>query len=251
MSSNLNGFKNETLLINYLNNKTLKELNDNMQKFIKFLFPNIKENEKIFTHKGIFGQKPDMVINIGEISKRISVKIGSGNSIHQESIDLFMSFLTKLNISENTKLELLKFHWADGSNDGTGAIRISSSEYKQKNKNQVKLINDELNKKENLLPLVERLIFKGKNSNYEEVDLIYYGNINSGHWASKEEIINYILSKSFKSDSIHLGPLNYQVWNRCLNRNPNTENRRNIMQAKWASILNDLINIEKERDNNE
>ena len=54
-----------------------------------------------------------------------------------------------------------------------------------------------------------------------------------------------------KINLIHFGPLTYQIWNRCLNFNPKTENRRNVMQVKWGSLEKDLIAINKERDSDE
>ena len=60
-----------------------------------------------------------------------------------------------------------------------------------------------------------------------------------------------MLNNKFAINSIHFGPLTYQIWNRCLNFNPNTENRRNVMQVKWGSLERDLLIIEKERVENE
>ena len=55
------------------------------------------------------GQKPDIIIEINNKRKNVSIKKGSGNSVHQEDIDLFIDFLTTLNISEKAKNELLKY----------------------------------------------------------------------------------------------------------------------------------------------
>ena len=251
MGSNINGFQNENNIINYLNNSKYNELNSNIQKFIKFLYPKVKSDDIIYAFPGIIGQKPDMIININSITKYISIKIGNGNSVHQESIDLFINFLTSLNLSERAKIELLKYHWADGTTNGTGKIRVSSAEYKLSHQKELRIINNEVNKSEFLRPIATRILFKGKDYNYDLVDAIYYGDVLNGHWASRSEILRYFTSRNFYSDSIHFGPLNYQIWNRCLNLNPNTENRRSVMQVKWGSLLQDLMNIESERDNNE
>ena len=90
---------------------------------------------------------------------------------------------------------------------------------------------------------------QGKSDDYDIVDALYYGNVNEGHWASKDEIIEYVVNNTFNLNSIHFGPLTYQIWNRCLNFNPNTENRRRVMQVKWGSLLNDLLIIERNRKN--
>ena len=251
MGSNTSGFQNETDLISALSNKTYAELNDNLKKFVLFMFPQVNINDKIKCYSGTAGQKPDIIIEINNKKKYISVKKGSGNSVHQEDIDLFMDFLTTLDISEKAKIELLKYHWADGTTDGSGKIRVSSAEYKEEHQEEINLINSELNKKEPLTKLINRILFKGKSNTYEEAEIVYYGTINKGHWATKDEIIKYMLNNKFDINSIHFGPLTYQIWNRCLNFNPNTENRRNVMQVKWGSLEKDLLIIEKERVENE
>lgn len=134
MGSNISGFRNESDLKCYLFQKRVCDLNDNLKKFILFLFPDAKDSDFITTSQGKPCQKPDVVIEIQQKKKNISVKMGQGNSVHQEDIGLFMSFLTTLDVSEETRLELLKFHFADGTVDGTGTERISGKEYKQKHK---------------------------------------------------------------------------------------------------------------------
>ena len=83
MGSNTNGFQNETDIIGYLNESTYNSLNDNMKKFIKFLYPSVKDNDIVYAGSGINGQKPDMIINVNNDKKYISIKIGTGNSVHQ------------------------------------------------------------------------------------------------------------------------------------------------------------------------
>ncbi len=44
-------------------------------------------------HQEKSGQKPDMIITINNVIKRISIKKGTGNSVHQEKVDVFVEFL--------------------------------------------------------------------------------------------------------------------------------------------------------------
>lgn len=247
MGSNKAGFINEDNLIYSLNNKKVRDLNENLKEFIYFLFENINDNDQIFAFEGKYGQKPDMIIKVRDITKNISIKIGSGNSVHQENISLFTNFLNSIGIPQELIFELLKFHWADNTINGTGKKRLSSADYKQEHFDKIILINKEINKSIFLDKFVNRFLFQGKSFEYDIVDVIYYGNSVSGHWATKDEIINYINSTKFNSDSVHFGPLNYQIWNRCLNFNPNTENRRQVMQIKWPTLLQDILNIERKR----
>jgi hypothetical protein len=249
MGDNTSGFENEDELIEYLNSKKIKDLNSNMKDFIFFIFGNIDEENIIQATSGKSGQKPDMIITINNVIKRISIKKGTGNSVHQEKVDVFVEFLESINISNETINKLLKFHWGDGTSDGTGSQRISSSDYKQQFPEEIEMINKEFNKEKNIKEFIYRFIMQGKSDDYDIVDALYYGNVNEGHWASKDEIIEYVVNNIFSLDSIHFGPLTYQIWNRCLNFNPNTENRRRVMQVKWGSLLNDLLIIERNRKN--
>ena len=249
MGDNTSGFENEDELIEYLNSKKIKDLNSNMKDFIFFIFGNIDEENIIQATSGKSGQKPDMIITINNVIKRISIKKGTGNSVHQEKVDVFVEFLESINISNETINKLLKFHWGDGTSDGTGSQRISSSDYKQQFPEEIEMINKEFNKEKNIKEFIYRFIMQGKSDDYDIVDALYYGNVNEGHWASKDEIIKYVVNNIFNLNSIHFGPLTYQIWNRCLNFNPNTENRRRVMQVKWGSLLNDLLIIERNRKN--
>ena len=247
MGSNKSGFENENKLIKYMNDKKVKELNKNLKEFIYFLFNNINEESNIKVLEGKKGQKPDIIISIDNNIKRISIKKGSGNSVHQEKINVFTEFLSEINISDEIINELLRFHWWDNTCDGTGEERISGTKYKQIFPDKIDKINLEFNKETNKKQFINRFILQGKSDKYDIVDALYYGNVEEGHWASKDEIIDYFINNTFKNDSIHFGPLTYQVWNRCLNLKPEMENRRYVMQVKWGSLLKDLVIIEKNR----
>ncbi len=247
MGSNKSGFENENKLITYLNNKKVKELNQNLKQFIYFLFDNINEESKIKTLEGKKGQKPDITIIINNDIKRISIKKGSGNSVHQEKIEVFTKFLSSINIPNDIINELLMFHWGDGTCDGTGEKRILGKKYEQTYPDKIDKINLEFNKEANKKKFINRFIIQGKSEEYDLIDALYHGNVEEGHWASKDEIINYFVDNEFKSNSIHFGSLTYQVWNRCLNLNPKMEERRYVMQVKWGSLLKDLIIIERNR----
>lgn len=251
MSSNVDGFMNETNLILYLKDKNFNDLNNNMKRFMLFLFPNIQPEDNIEAKNGKSGQKPDIEIIVNNISKNVSVKKGTGNSVHQESVYLFMDFLRSINVNHDAITELLKFHWADETDDGNGSCRLSSREYKKNHPNEIAFINKELNNPIIAKKIINRLLFQGKDNSYDTATYIYHGNINQGKWASNDEVFDYIENNDFFMDTVHIGPLSYQSWNSCLNYNPNTENRRKVMQAKWGSLNIDLIKIERKRNSNE
>ena len=109
----------------------------------------------------------------------------------------------------------------------------------------------EMNKTNILKLLFERFLFCGNSQGAPRVDVMYHGTTENGLWASTNEIIEHLLQNSNDGNAIAFSHLNYQVWNRCLNFNPKTEDRRQIMQIKWASLEADLMKIKQKRIRNE
>ena len=99
MGSNKDGFKNENDIIKYINQvKNFNDMNDNIKSFLSFLFDDIDLNGKTISaskpknfSKNI---KPDIIISTSNITKYVSLKKGSGNSVHQETLSDFEKFLT-------------------------------------------------------------------------------------------------------------------------------------------------------------
>ena len=104
------GFINEKALREYINNNTFDSYNTNIQAFLKFVFGSKLNPNLPFIAKKKAGQvKPDLCIRHNGIEKYISVKKGSGNSVHQEKIEVFFPFIH--NILGYTALNYLKiFH---------------------------------------------------------------------------------------------------------------------------------------------
>ena len=111
-----------------------------MQDFLSFLF-----ERQISSHKTILSDltqkiegknpKPDIWIKIGNEIKFISVKEGSGNSVHQEPFKDFCKFLEDINVSEETVNHLKLYHYGDDTLDGSGETRLSTSDIKTKYQN--------------------------------------------------------------------------------------------------------------------
>src|SRR5699024_3932128 len=104
--SNLHGNKNEELLVKYLDGKKLSDLNTNMNSFINFI---IQDKEISFSKKDTILSylvtnnkfKQDIIIVLQGEEYNVSVKMGAGNSVHQEKIEDFINYLKYVyNISE-------------------------------------------------------------------------------------------------------------------------------------------------------
>lgn len=242
------GFINEKQLSEYISNKVFSEYNPNIQKFLQFTFGNkFNVNLPFITRKMGGPVKPDLCIIHNGIEKYISIKKGSGNSVHQESIDVFFPYFQNMlgtELLNNLKL----FHYGDDTTDDTGINRYNASECKSRYKEQVCNLNTNINIWSNLSHFLDRFLFVG-NIGSLAVDVIYHGTIDSGLWASRSEIYDYIENNKFSSNAIHFGPLTYQVWGRNEKRIAKHPDRRYVMQVKWGSITKDLEKIRETTDN--
>ena len=236
------GFVNERELREYINDKTFDKYNKNIKEFLTFLFGADINTTQPFQAQKVTGQvKPDLSITHNGQIKYVSLKKGSGNSVHQESIDVFFPYIKEI-LDDETLNNLKLFHYGDDTLNDTGAIRYSASECKTKYSNEIKQLNSKFNLRDNLIKFLDRFLFVG-NVGTLTVDAIYHGAIESGLWASREEIITYVLSNNISSNSVHFGPLTYQVWGRNEKGTAVHPDRRYIMQVKWGSLLKDLTKI--------
>lgn len=234
------GIQNENDFIKYFNNKKVKELNPMAAAFIEMLFSNINDNDIIKTTYRLDKTKSDFLLTINNITKKVSVKSGRCNSVHLESIETFINFLRKNDISEDIIDKYLYYHYADSTNNGTGKNRLYVIEYKEKYQNDIDMINSAFNNEELIIKTINRFILVGKF--YDSVDVIIYGNINDFLWITKEEIYKLILSKKDEySTGVHFGPLFCQPWTRNLQFKQSDEYKRNYVQIKWYSLADDII----------
>ncbi len=233
------GYQNEFDFIKEINKKHFYELNPLLQELIETLYPNVSSNDVITAYKYGRYAKVDMVIEIGEIKKGISIKSGAKNSVHVEPIKSFVCFLKNNEFKEEDKL--LRYLYSDGTNNNTGTIRESIKEYKEKHLDDIALINQELIKLKKLL--IERFLIKVDINYKVTVDAFIDGTPEGFLWATKREVINYLMDTDSISQSIHLSNLFIQEWNKNLNYNPKYEFCRDYIQVKWYSLFDDFIKI--------
>jgi hypothetical protein len=236
------GFINEKELREYINSNTFCEYNKNIQEFLSFVFKEYMNPDFPFLVEKNAGQvKPDLCIKHNGIIKHISIKMGSGNSVHQEKIDVFFPFIGDM-FGEEYINYLKKFHYGDGTINDTGITRYSAKECKKKHAKEIDKLNKKINEWHNLRLFLDRFLFIG-NVGFLAADVVYHGAIESGLWASREEIMDYVQHSATSANALHFGPLTYQVWGRDEKRNAVHPNRRYEMQVKWGSISKVLIKI--------
>ena len=236
--SSINGYNNEFNFVLELNNKSIKELSPLFRDLIDSVFPNENEDSIIKCWHNHLPQKSDILVKINKKIRGISIKKGIKNSVHVEPISEFISFLITNNIERDCIIDYLKFHYADGTTNGKGIVRISTEE----NQKSIDKINLELNSNEILLKkAIERFILKGTNSTYSIAALIY-GEVDDFLFITAEDIVKIIMSKKDTySSTVHFSTLTVQPKNRCLNHNPLYEKDRFCVQIKWYSIFDDII----------
>ncbi len=236
----MNGYINEYNFVLEFNNKTIKELNPLLQSLVYSIFKNVNENAIIKSWKNHLDQKSDIFIKIGHVIKGISIKMGSKNSVHVESIQEFIIFLKENNIPKNIIDEYLKFHYADGTINNKGKNRLSSEEYKRNNQNSIDMINKYFNNKKIIAAAIDRFILKGNNSNYS-IDAIISGTPNDFLWLTRKDIVDVLINKNNYCSSPHFSELICQPMARCLNYNKKYEKFRNFIQIKWYSLFDNII----------
>lgn len=242
------GIKNEYLFIEKLNNKRIRELNFLLQEFIYDIFDDVTCNSIIRCSKNVDYEKGDICIKIGSRIKYVSIKKGKRNSVHCESLNKFIDYLTSLGLKKKIISKILKYHYGDGTKNGTGKKRLSASEYKKKYYKSIKKVNKYLNKEKIVKSSINRFIIQGTQESSNKIDILVYGNPTDFLWIKTNEIYKYILSKcDLESSAIHFSCLTYQPMSRVLNFDKNKEYMRNWIQIKWYNLEDNIIEIMNER----
>lgn len=242
-NKDITGYENEDEFVAYLNHKKFKQLTPIYQDLLKALYPNISWNDQIICKPNFGKQKGDIILSFEGVLKRISIKKGVKNSVHIEPIEQFISFLDTQGIPKSIQTSILKYHYADGTIDGTGKHRLSVKDHKLQNQIEIDNINETLNNNSLISQLINRFVLVGNNSEHS-VDALIYGVTDDFLWATREEI-KYIILEQLKdySTSIHFSCLSYQPMTRNLNYNAKYENKRHYIQIKWYNLSDDLIKI--------
>jgi len=237
------GYKNECDFVKYINNKKYSDLNNNLKGFIKFIFNDVKDNTILICKRYKTRDKSDIFIKTNNVTKNISIKSGMRVSVHAEPVSSFIDFLIKMNFRKSIIENLLLYHYGDFTLDGTGKIRLSAFELKDRYKDEIKIMNNYFNHKNIIKKIALRCIFEGT-SKKNQADYIYYGSPKNGIYASKEEIIDYFCSHKYKEiKSPHFSGLTYQNWNRNIVYNLKLESHRYYCQFKWPTIIEDIKKI--------
>ena len=238
----MNGFKNEDSIINYINTTSFEMMEIIHQKLILSL-NNSLQPETISARKYGGQNKADIGITIDGDEFFFSIKKGTGNSVHQEPIEEFIAFLREVEVNESVFDDLRFFIWGDGTLNGTGSKlnRINSSQLHREYPVKIQNIQRYFNKY--IDSLIDRFVITGVKSN-KGADYLWYGDKKDGITISKENMRKVI--KSLSKKTLSIGALTFQAWNRALNDNPKLEERRGVIQLKWGTLEQDILNFYNE-----
>jgi hypothetical protein len=244
------GFDNETIIMNELEGFVFKDLNQNLQDFLQFMFnKTLESNDIIHCSKKAGQNKSDIKITSKGKSHTVSIKSGTGNSVHQEPVEGFIMFLKRsYNISNEFANDLRKFIWGDETLDGSGKVddRISVSKFKKKYPDVVTRIKDFFHSHKD--DLIKRFVIEGPKST-SAPEFIYYGNKENGCWEKSENVLNWLANDNNESNgAVPVGRLTFQAWNRNIKGGNKSEHKRGVIQLKWGSIGEDLDLIVRDKD---
>lgn len=254
IGSNAHGNQNELKIVQALNDKAFSVLNNNLKEFVKY----VAEDNNIIINPATLIKaeyepntrlKQDFYLYLEDQKYCISLKMGSGNSVHQEKCEDFIDYIkNQLNASDEVCDNFRFFLWADGTLDGTGSIakdedgniisRFTSTEFREIYSQKFKVLQDFLN--DNQEALIKRFLFVGRHNS--KVDYVYHGSETNGFWVSTKDIIDYNIQNS-SGKGLHVGKLSLQAWN--ISKRGNTEYKRGQLQVKYSQMENDFFSLMK------
>lgn len=252
MASNPHGNNNELEITDYLNGKKIKDLNLTMKEFIKYvcLTKDIAFDDNTIIKADYVKnnkKKQDIYLTIANTKIGISLKMGSGNSCHQEKIEDFIDFIQNNCSATDEVCNLWRFFiWTDGTIDGSGPMeksqdgkilcRFDATGFKKKYPDKRNILQQFLDS--NKAILIERALFVGKYNS--DVEFVYHGTYKQGRWISKKEVIDFLVKQQPKTNRacLTIGSLTVQAWNVSLRGN--TEHKRGEIQLKYGTMKDDF-----------
>lgn len=207
--------KNVGKIANFLNNCYYKDLSNHFKKFIRHMYPNICDDDLIFCRKKNTN-KVNLVITVNGENKNISVHNSSLVNVYRNYLKYLLLFFYSIGVSYDIIVCILKYHYADGTIDGSGTTDFSSSMllsffYKK----EIDSVRTFFNEKDIHEKIIDFLLMKGK------VDYFYFGDTRKGVYASSDKVKNNILcdKKNYRHDFMRIGVFSYLPLQRGCNIN--------------------------------
>lgn len=238
----LQGLNVEKEIACAIDSKRVEDLPTNLKYVIKQLFPLINNDSLISatTYDDVF--KADIKITIDDKCLNLSVKSGRATILHNEILDNFLLYLEKLGVSKRSIETIRLFHYGDETTDGTGKRRMDYNEVMTKYAERIAEANYEMNGNRLLVQsVVNRCMFDGSHEEYVKADAIYFGDVEYGVLATKQQILKHIQRKYYSYyKTLHIGPLILRPDCRYVDRPVNDQRKRNRIVVYWPALDKDI-----------
>lgn len=199
--------------VDEFNNKIFSCLDEDEKKFFKYIFPQIKGNSIIKCKNGN-GHKINVVVSVDGKNKNLSFKKGTSSSMHIGYVKDLVLKLLSFGFSFNAVLGLLKYHFADGTIDGSGIQMYQGVELRYEFQDAIRAVAKELEKKKIRYDVTNYIV---REEGKRMVDyVIYKDNKHSIYIVEASDLVAYLCK--YKDELYHpymrLGVFNYLAWGR-------------------------------------
>ena len=241
------GIQNEENFVNAINGHKLSEMNNNIQYFLRTIYPFAENDDIFYCYRTEDFIKPDICIEWRNENTFVSLKFGVSNTIHGESTESFVNFLRSLGTSERAIKIIKLFAFGDGTTDGTGEVRKSGIEVRYELRKEIIELNKELNSnKQFIKDVVDRLLFQGVDPLAYKAKYVYHGSIEYGDFVSRKQVLKHIDNKTWAfMDCPHIGPIVFRPHARYAEKTILNEKHRKELVFTWPNLIPDIRYIAK------
>jgi hypothetical protein len=212
----INGGYQKNEFINSLDNKRFDELSSNLKKFVKTVYPNVK-NKDVLICKKCNGMNANLSLSLNGCIKYISLKSGNTSVFYRDYICVFISKIIPLNVSAITASSLYRYHRGYTVEDDESFGSLLKVDFKK----EISIVRNEFENKELLSKLIDMILMEKNNI---KVDFFYYGNVQIGHTLSSDVFKERLLAdeNNYPHDFMRVGPFNFLPVNRKIKTGNNT-----------------------------
>ena len=136
------GFNNETMIVNALNNHLFKDLSPNWKRHVKRMFKDIDDNDHIKAYYYEFKDaEPDIVISVKKRKILLSIKSGHAPTMHQEPVKTFYDFLRSVDVPERIIKIISFYHYGFSLRKRISNHILSREEIMERYPKEIKEVN--------------------------------------------------------------------------------------------------------------
>lgn len=242
------GMSKENHTIFNLDGTKIKDLGKQERYLLRCIYGELEDEEMVRCETIDNGYKPDFYIIYKGIKKYVSFKTGHTTTIHQEYLSTFVDYLKEEGISDESISAFLLFFYRDGTDDGSGKVKMLIKEIVEKHPGKAKRLNIELNySKDFIKRFIERVLFVGREKTNPSADYICYWQENDKPIVvNKKQIMAHISRKEWDyMDNPHIGPVQFRPHILYKKGNEFRDKYAGRIDFWWSNFSDDLDYIER------